>query len=161
MSIIISFAGCNNKFNKQTITKSSEENKIQFLNLTVNDVERLPDSIFWSGGGSFYCLAFEPEEVHFIFNPTCAYWFPSTIINNELVFYWKKNEDCIFDRGLSKRFNGIDNPEYGKPFGKIKLLDDSTLFIDYYYSDWVKKINIEESETIDTLFPFYFKKAHW
>ncbi len=158
--IIIFLSGCNYQLNqKESVNKDLKEKKEKKTsNLNIGNIEVLPNTIGWVGGGDFY-LAFSPNEVHFIFNGTCAYWYPSIIIKNEIIFYWAKNEDCTFDRGLSKKFKNIKNPELGKPFGKIKLLNDSTLFIDYYYTDWVKKINIEESETIDTLFPSYIERV--
>ncbi len=161
--LIIKFlVGCDSKSVPVKSTfKSLEEEKIQTSNLKISAIELLPNSIAWTDGGSFYLLIFEPNKVHFIFNPTCAYWFPSKIKENEIIFYWEMNEDCIFNRGLSKTFQNIENPEIGKPFGKIKLLNDSTLFIDYYYTDWIKKINTEEFVSIDTLFPSFFKKIEF
>ncbi len=148
------------------IDKTLKNKKLQKIScndtiLTINNIEILPDNIVWSDDGSFYVLAFEPNQVHFIFNPTCGYWFPSKIINNEIIFYWELNPDCVFDRGLEIKYLNIENPEIGKPFGKIKMINDTTLYISYFYQEWVKKINEYEKESIDTLFPSVFRKIIW
>ncbi len=126
--------------------------------LKIEDIERQTILDAWTDKGSFWLLRFTPNKVIYEFNPSCAYWFPSKIINNEIVFYWEDNKNCSFERGLSKKFASIKNPELGKPFGGVKLVNDSTIVVHYYYKDWIKKINKQESRTIDTLFPSSFRK---
>ena len=150
---------CDNQKKHQTDNDSSQEiKKHNTIVRDIHQIEQQPSSIAWTDSGSFWLLTFKPEKVIFAFNPSCVYWFPSKVINNEIIFYWEINEDCNFDRGLTKTFLKIKNPEKGEPFGKIKIVNDSLLNISYYYKDWVRKINIEENATIDTLFPSSFKK---
>ncbi len=115
----------------------------------------------WTDKGSFYALFFDTNKVEFAFNPSCGYCFPSKIIDNEIIFYWALNPNCTFDRGLERKYPNIKNPKIGEPFGKIKMLSDTTFMIEYYYKDWVKKMNEDEYKTIDTLFPSYFYRIYW
>ncbi len=144
---------------KKDINKRVRPQKALSKDISLIETEHFP--VYWTDKGSFYALFFELNKVYFQFNPTCIYWFPSKIINNEIIFYWALNPDCVFDRGLEKTYLNIENPTTGKPFGKIKLLSDTTFIIDYYYADWVKKINEEQYKYIDTLFPSYFYKKKW
>ncbi len=127
------------------------------INIDATILELLPKNIEWTNQNDVFVF-FRHEKVYFNFSVSCTYWFPSKITDNEIVFYWEINEDCTYDVGIKRHFSEIKNPEIGKPFGKIKVLNDTTLFIDYYYTDWVKKINSERNNNDDTLFPTYLKK---
>lgn len=136
------------------ITKLLRENKI----ISIDSVEKESVLDGWTDEGSFWLLTFKPNKVVYEFTPSCSYWFPSKIINNEIVFYWSLNEDCSYGRGLRKTFDNIDNPQIGEPFGRVRMVDDSIIEVEYYFSDWVRKINKQEEESIDTLFPRRFKR---
>lgn len=156
MLILLVYFGCNKELTKKENSKEIIEKKK--ISLKIQDLEKQTILDRWTDKGSFWLLRFEPNKVIYEFNPSCEYWFPSKIINDEIVFYWAKNMNCSFDRGLSKSFKSIKNPELGKPFGKVKLINDSIIVVDYYYKDWIDKINKEETKTIDALFPSNFKK---
>ncbi len=168
MTILVSFLiSCtNNAKNTEKLLKPVECSKITLksrqphystnIELLEKDWE---ESVFWCNYSDFFQLFFAPNKVYFHFSHTCLYWFPSKIIDNEIIFYWALNEDCTFDRGLERRYPNIKNPKIGEPFGKIKMLNDTTLMIEYYYKNWVKKMN--EDESIDTLFPSYFCREKW
>jgi hypothetical protein len=169
--LVTCFANCkndsttikNNPLIKKTDSLVKIDKYVQNKNpplKSIQDIEK--DSILtaWTDEGSFWLLRFEPNKVIYEFNPSCDYWFPSKIINNEIIFYWALNPNCNFNRGLKRRYKNIANPEIGKPFGKVKIVNDTTLTVNYYYKDWIKKINEDEYKTIDTLFPSKFKKIH-
>lgn len=136
------------------ITKLLRENKIT----SIDSIEKGSVLDGWTDEGSFWLLTFKPNKVVYEFTPSCSYWFPSKIINNEIVFYWSLNEDCSYGRGLRKTFDNIDKPQIGEPFGRVRMVDDSIIEVEYYFSDWVRKINKQEEESIDTLFPRRFKR---
>ena len=149
--------------NLKTASKEITKKAVDSASSNMTDISRIEnESILdvWTDNGSFYLLSFKPNKVIYDFNPSCGYWFPSEVINNEIVFYWQINENCTFERGLRTKFKDIENPLEGNPFGKIKMINDSTLMINYYYKDWINKINYQEQETIDTLFPRFFKRIH-
>lgn len=167
IAILILLSSCNkNTEQKQLSLKSNEKLKTntQQENFTQNNIkldatklELLPKNIEWTNQGNVFVF-FRQNKVYFNFSISCAYWFPSKIIDNDIEFYWEMNEDCTYDVGIKKYFSGIKNPELGKPFGKIKILNDTILYIDYYYSDWITKINNELTNN-DTLFPTYLIKV--
>ncbi len=173
--IIILLNGCVNRtelqknysnskhFEGKEIKKGKERkaNTQNLPNIDISLITKAPISIYWTDKGSFYALYFKANKVYFQFNPSCLYWFPSKIINNEIIFYWALIPNCVFDRGLEKTYSNIENPELEKPFGKIKLLSDTTFFIEYFYNNWVKKVNEEQYKYIDKLFPSYFYKKEW
>jgi len=107
----------------------------------------------WTDKGSFWWLYFASGKVFFDFNPSCGYWFPAELKSDKIIFYWARNRDCTFDRGLNATFKGVESPESGKAFGEICLINDTTIRINYFYKDWVKRVNEAERESIDTLFP--------
>ncbi len=141
------------KYYKKLKTKTYKDDAIRnILNINVTKLELLPKNVVWTNQGDVFVF-FRQGKVYFNYSVSCAYWFPSKIIDNEIVFYWEINEDCTYDVGIKKHFSEIKNPEIGKPFGKIKILNDTTLFINYYYTDWLKKINEEQNNSDETIFP--------
>lgn len=112
-------------------------------------------SIHWYGGGLF-SLCFERNKVNFYFTAQCVYSYKTKLDGNKIIFFWDYNADCVFDRGLKKRYNVKNKPFASAPFGEFALIDDTTIRVKYYYSEWVKKIN-ENEKDVDTLFPVIFK----
>ncbi len=169
MTILVSFfINCTNNTKKtEQLLRPVECSKITIKNrqphysTNIELLEKDWDSRGFWGSYDFFQLFFKPNKVYFHFNQPCVYWFPSKIIDNEIIFYWALNPDCTFDRGLERQYPNIKNSKIGEPFGKIKMLSDTTLMIEYYYKDWVKRINKDEYKTIDTLFPSYFYRIHW
>ena len=150
--------------NTKKLTTEKKKKKKDSIKPYSKDIHLLEtDSIiiFWTDKGSFYALYFKPGKVYFQFFPMCVYWFPTKIVDNEMIFYWEINEDCTFDIGIKRKYPDVKNPEIGKPFGKIKVINDTTLFISYYYIGWVKMMNKKQSRSIDTLFPAYFYRKIW
>jgi hypothetical protein len=145
------------KTKADTLVHSNDRESISKAITTIDSLETESELLGWTDDGSFFLLNFEPGKVYYGFNPSCEYWFPSRIIDNEIIFYWAINEDCTFERGMKKTFKNIRNPILGEPFGKIKMVNDSVLEVDYYYTDWVKRVNEEEKKSIDTLFPKRFR----
>jgi len=145
---------------KDTLTPiiSKEKKQNQKKNLSIRDIEMESILDGWTDKGSFWLLTFKPNKVVYEFSPNCNYWFPSKIVNDEIIFYWALNENCSFDRGLRKTYKEVQNPEFGKPFGKVKIVNDTTIIVNYFYKDWIKRINESEKRDIDTLFPSRFNK---
>ena len=118
-------------------------------------------SINFTDKGSFWLLNFRVGKIYFEFNPSCEYGFPARLDSNRIVFFWDDDKNCNFERGLHSGFSGVRSPIIGEPFGEVYRLDDSTLYIKYLYSDWIRRINDQERKSIDTLFPAVFRRTVW
>jgi hypothetical protein len=136
-------------------TATATEHTVRFK--SIRQVYNDTASTKWTDAGSFWWLYFEPGKVWFDFNPSCGYWFPARPEDNRIVFYWALNSSCTFNRGLDTAFAGIQQPVKEKPFGQVTLVNDTTLRVDYFYEDWVRKVNECQRESIDTLFPSVFR----
>lgn len=78
--------------------------------------------------------------------------FKTRLDSGKLVFLWKTHDGDLLNRNY-----GMDrHPLADRPFGEFVRLDDSTIRANYYYPDWVDKIN-KSTPGIDTLFPTIFK----
>ncbi len=146
--------------NEQILNVNDQNKAASEVTLSIEQLYNDTNSITFTDEGSFWLLYFEPGKVFFDFNPSCGYWFPSYLKNEKIIFNWATNMNCNFDRGLNQSFKGITSPKLGEPFGEILLENDTTLRINYYYKDWVKKVNEAEHLTIDTLFPSKFNIIH-
>jgi hypothetical protein len=160
--LFINLFACSSKNKKPNQTNKSSnstvrENNIRRLPPLIKNISQLNEdtcSIHWYGGGLF-SLCFENKKVRFFFTPQCIYWYRTKLDNDKLIFFWSYNGDCVFDRGLDKKY-GVKKPIVGAPFGEFSLINDTTLLVKYYYPNWVKVIN-EHEKDVDTLFPVIFK----
>lgn len=92
---------------------------------------------------------FEKGKVYFDFSVSCGYWYKTHYVNKQkIVFDWDYNEDCTYDIGMKKTFGVSKVPIKGKPFGEFILMNDTTMKINYYYTEWVEKINQHHNSTI-------------
>jgi hypothetical protein len=126
----------------------------------IEQIYRDTSSTKWTDKGSFDWLYFEPGKIFFDFNPSCGYWFPTILKENKIIFYWARNMNCNFRRGLDTSFKGVKSPKIGDMFGEALLVNDTTIQINYYHKEWVRRINEAEYATIDTLFPSVFRIIH-
>jgi hypothetical protein len=126
-----------------------------FNKLVICDLDTTDSPIMsWVGGG-VYSLSFEKGKLYYSYNPQCVYWYPIECKNNKMIMYWDYNEDCVFNRGLKKTYGLSKYPRKGTPFASFNLVNDSTLNVEYYYPEWVKKIN-ETEEKENAVFPEKF-----
>ncbi len=165
ISTILPFLSCNNDPKNNTILKErginvKDTERLELKPIRFNDIEQIyrdTSSTKWTDKGSFDWLYFEPGKIYFDFNPSCGYWFPTILKKDRIIFYWAKNMNCNFHRGLDTTFQGIKSPKIGDMFGEVLLLDDTTIQVNYSFKEWVKRINEAQHRTIDTLFPSIFK----
>lgn len=108
--------------------------------------------------GSFWLLYFNNGNLVFDFGPNSGHEFLAKKNNNEIVFYFDSKKTCGYDKDFDLQFKGIKSPIIGQPFGKLHLINDTTLIVNYFYKDWIKKINEKNYKFIDTLFPERFKR---
>jgi hypothetical protein len=153
----------NNSYTEREKEKKAGENDNHKTNKNChfNSIRQLYEDttvVMWTDEGSFWALYIEKGKVFFDFNPSCGYAYPAELKKEKIVFNWAREMNCNFNRGLDAIFEGVRSPQSGHPFGEIVLLNDSTLMVNYYYKDWVKRINETERSTIDTLFPTHFKQ---
>lgn len=96
---------------------------------------------WWIGGESAPWIIFTDDSLSYVYYGQCAYLYPVSIINGEIVMYWSYNMDCVFDAKLDTTFNLKRSPQVGKPFARFRLTNDSTLAVTYEYPQWVKRYN--------------------
>src|SRR5262245_61230126 len=72
---------------RQTSNNDHEKRKPRKLQ-TIMELYSDTNSINLTDKGSFWLLYFEPGKVYFDFNPSCGYWFPTTIQDNKIIFKW-------------------------------------------------------------------------
>jgi hypothetical protein len=101
-------------------------------------------------------LYLDNHKVNISFTPQCIYSFSASLRKDKIYFYWDKMADCLYDRGLSKQFEGVVSPKAGDKFASIELMDRRHLKICYFYSEWVNEMN-NHTKDVDTLFPEIFK----
>lgn len=97
-------------------------------------------------------FSFHPAEGAYSFHGQCQATYPAHLQGGAIVLDWSEAADCVFDRGLDRRFAGVRSPEPGRPFVRYVLRNDTTLRATYYYPEWTTRINRSSGER-DTLFP--------
>lgn len=137
----------------------SKTNRVEYecvdnKKITIQKVFLDTANYIWNNNGMQLWL--DSCKVRIFFTPQCEYIFNASLEHDSIVYYWGGREDCVYQRNLDKQFKGIVPPENGKQFASIKLVDSTTLVINYFYPEWVSKINAYSTD-VDTLFPKLFK----
>lgn len=103
-------------------------------------------------------LSFSGGNVVFEFLVQCHYTFPlQSTDGDSLVVIWEINEDCVTDVGIESCYGINERPEVGQPFASIiQSKKDNSLFIRYFYKEWVDKFNQNNKILSDSLFPSKF-----
>ena len=109
----------------------------------------------WYGGG--VCITFEQGKVLFDFNMQCSYYYPTQIDKDKLKIIWDDNKNCTYDIGVKSTFGINQYPIKGKPFGEFNIINDTLLHINYYFKNWIDKMNEHARKDIDTMFPTTLK----
>lgn len=165
--LAISLLACHNKSSKnkkiETAGMKADSGRSKVASFSSHPIPSLDvlfrdsGSVNFTDNGSFWLLNFREGKVCFEFNPSCEYCFPVRVENNKMLFFWIEDMNCNFNRGLDAKFQGIRSPSKGDLFGEIYRINDSIIYVKYFFVDWVKMINEKEKSTIDTLFPSVFR----
>ncbi|RTQ48942.1 hypothetical protein EJV47_15220 [Hymenobacter gummosus] len=97
-------------------------------------------------------FSFHPDTGVYSFHGQCQAMYPARLQDGAIILNWSEEVDCVFDRGLDRRFAGVRRPEPGRPFVRYVLRNDTTLRATYYYPGWTTRFNQTSGEQ-DTLFP--------
>ena len=152
-----------NQIDKNPKNKSSEEinennSNEQFLKkvTSIKDVENL----FWranhSDNTNYSCeIGFYDEYAIYRINYQCYYYFFTNTSYAEnyqqIELLWTYKEDCKDDMTLFKKAHGVKKyPKNGDVFSVYKILNDTTLIVEYKFPEWVEKVNQIAN---DSLFP--------
>lgn len=156
------------------LNKEHEERVLQYKFKKINNIyEVANDSTprIWGNGEDGFDLTFEQSKLilWFGFLGQCIYEFPVKIENDKLlIVYWDIIEDCVFESGLKNKFGLVKYPRIGDKFMSLKLANDSTLKVKYFFPEWIHKFNQHQlkygtkrfetySGATQYLFPEYFK----
>ncbi len=93
----------------------------------------------WNGEGTWSSPVFIDDSLNYEYHGQCAYCYPVSIVGDEIVMYWDRNMDCVFDAMLDTTFGLKNHPLIGEPFARFRLVNDSTLSADYEYPEWVER----------------------
>ena len=101
-------------------------------------------------------IIFKEEYAVYHYHGQCHYSYFTNKTGNEntLELYWSYKTDCLLNMDFLEKPNGIKKyPKRGDSFAQYTLVNDSTIRVNYYFPEWIKKINMI---TKDSIFPAYF-----
>jgi hypothetical protein len=110
----------------------------------LSEVIGMKDALrYWAAEESYYpTLHFDSRDTLWLeFNGQCAYSFPIKMRGDSIVVFWDIIENCTHDIGIKKSFGLKVQPEKGKPFMTLRLVNDTTLRADYRFKEWVIQFN--------------------
>ena len=112
----------------------------------------------WHGGYAVW-LTFDKGFVHFNSHFSCIYSYKTEVVDDDrLVFFWGFIKDCRVNLGHKNDFGLSSFPTVGEPFGEFILVSDTLLKVNYFYPEWVEKINNYIND--DIIFPTTFRLIH-
>ena len=95
-------------------------------------------------------LSIGDSSLAFEYHGQCVYFYPfRKISNTEFEMIWARDMDCKFDNGTKETFGLKKIPQLGQPFAKFTL-KNKTLFVEYYYKEWVKKYTEQVQDKVFT-----------
>lgn len=155
------------------LNKEREERVLNYTFKKTNNIYDVANDSarIWGNGEDGFDLTFEHSKLilWFGFLGQCIYEFPIKIENDKsLIVYWDTDGDCVFESGLENKFGLAKRPRAGDKFMSLKLANDSTLKVKYFFPEWVGKFNQHQlkfgnkrfetySGPTQYLFPEYFK----
>jgi hypothetical protein len=100
-------------------------------------------------------MRFADEYAMNFFHGQCIYFFftyTTYAQNYQLVqMEWTYKTDCLLDISFLERANGVKrHPRHGDIFAVYRLINDTTLSVEYKFPEWVQKVN---QIAKDSLFP--------
>lgn len=101
-------------------------------------------------------VVFQKEFTVYQFHGQCLYWFFTNHYHtgtDKIELLWTYKTDCLLDMKFLRNSNGVKKyPKNGDSFCEYSLVNDSVIKVNYKFSEWVKKINETEK---DSIFPHY------
>ena len=95
-------------------------------------------------------LSIGDSSLAFEYHGQCVYFYPvRKISNTEFEMIWARDMDCKFDNGTKETFGLKKIPQLGQPFAKFTL-KNKTLFVEYYYKEWVEKYTEQVQDKVFT-----------
>lgn len=112
---------------------------------------------------SYLCeMKFEDEYAMVFFHAQCIYFFFTSTTHakdyQQVQLIWTYKSDCLLNMSFLERSNDVKQyPRYGNRFATYKLINDTTLWVEYMFPEWVQKVN---QIARDSLFPqrLYLKR---
>jgi hypothetical protein len=114
---------------------------------------------------NFLCeMKFVDEYAMIFFHGQCIYFFFTYTTHaqdyQQVQLEWTYKKDCLLDMSFFEDANGVRNfPKLGDHFATYRLVNDSTLGVEYKFPEWVQKVN---QIAQDSLFPqrLFLKNPH-
>lgn len=159
--LIVFIFGCKGERLSDHSIGKMEEKTLVSNDKTIFDYALDTQDYFWEAkhlenSNYWVRLVFQKEFVVYQFNGQCLYWFFTKHYSNEnktIELIWSYKNDCLEQLDFLYRSNGVEHyPKFGDKFCEYKLLKDSIVKVDYYFPEWVYKINEIEK---DSIFPNY------
>lgn len=101
-------------------------------------------------------LVFQEEFAVYQFHGQCIYWFFTNHYKtgaDKIELLWSYKTDCVLDMKFLRGSKSDKNyPKPGDAFCTYRLVNDSTMQVEYNFPEWAKKINNMEK---DSIFPTY------
>jgi hypothetical protein len=96
-------------------------------------------------GNYWVRLVFQKEFIVYQFHGQCLYWFFTHHYHtntDKVELLWSYKTDCLLDMDFLSKPNGIKKyPKLGDSFCEYKLINDTTIVVNYNFPEWTNKIN--------------------
>ncbi len=106
-------------------------------------------------------LVFQKEFAVYQFHGQCYYWlFTNHYYTgaDKIELLWTYKKDCLYEPKSLLSSNGIRKyPKIGDAFCEYTLVNDSVIKVKYNFTEWIKKVNQIER---DSIFPQYLYLEH-
>ena len=140
---LIILSGCipNGKGKVDPISSKNVSDKVSAFNDTSRNglsnsefISKAVGSVWVSEEDSAYSLAlhFEGKKTVFLsYSPECLFVFPFSVNDESMNIYWDVNIDTKYNFDIVKAVHKIDPKFIGKRFMTLRLVNDTTLAVEY------------------------------
>ena len=102
-------------------------------------------------------ITFHDQYLLYWYHGQCQYYYFTYNFRDSIELLWTFKTDCKLNMNMLEKSFGLKNyPKNGDAFSSYKLVNDSIIKVNYYFSEWTTKIN-QVAE--DSVFPKYFRKV--